>query len=222
MCIRDRCAYHLQGFCNKGDKCKYSHDLRDVPEEFRRRFEIELTETERSEGFKKSKDERSGAPQKERKDKKGKGGKGGGKGAKKEPCRFFFEHGTCRYGEKCFMSHDPADNPSAGANAGEKEDGDGEGEDLPQEPPNNAAAARAKPKAKRRPNGVCVPRFNVPAAVCIPRQGAAWQARRDEGGVHPDSKFVMLAEPESSHVKGAAARGPDKTDMSKLSGPWPG
>ena len=48
---RTLCAYHLQGFCNKGDKCKYSHDLRDVPEELRRRFEIEPTETERSEGF---------------------------------------------------------------------------------------------------------------------------------------------------------------------------
>ena len=193
------CAYHLQGFCNKGDKCKYSHDLRDVPEELRRRFEIEPTETERSEGFEKSKDERSGAPQKER---KGKGGKGGGKDAKKEPCRFFFQNGTCRHGEKCFMSHDPADNPLAGANA---EDGEGEGEDLPQDSPDNNKA-KAKPKAKRRPNGVCVPRFNVPAAVCIPRQGAALQARHDECGARPGFKFFGLVEPEGSDAEEAATK----------------
>ena len=161
------CAYHLQGFCNKGDKCKYSHDLSDVPEEVRRRFEIEPTGTERSEGFEKSKDELPGAPQKERKGK----GKGKGKGKKKEPCLFFFENGTCRHGEKCYLSHDPADKP-AGANA---EVGEGEGEDLPQDSPDNNKA-KAKPKAKRRPAGVCVPRFNVPAAVCIPRPGLVLRA----------------------------------------------
>ena len=86
------CAYNSQGYCNKGDKCKYKH----------------------------KNPEPAAAAAGGRGKGKGKGkGKDKGKGGnpKKEPCKFYFEYGDCKYGAKCHQSHDPKDKPKPAAPA---------------------------------------------------------------------------------------------------------
>ena len=61
-------------------------------------------------------------------------GKGDGK---KMPCRFFAEHGTCRFGDKCYRSHDVE-------NKTEEEEEQEEGE-----APEVAPKARPKPRRNR-------------------------------------------------------------------------
>ena len=103
------------------------------------------------------------------------------------------------------------------ANSGENEEGDkgeeGEHEGLPPEPLNkNVAKAKAKPKGKRRPCGVCVPRVRVPALACVPRHSfATVPARHGQGGVESPS----LESVEAIAVGKTAKSGVERPSLEK-------